>query len=113
VSDLRYQLARRLCEIGDRGDIAGVGLLPEVYVEMADECIRQMEWARAGHGYCRFCGTAVELSRSVRGNGDSWGAIFRERKESWDEKCPTGPEPNIHSGPYPLPLTLAPEDWKP
>lgn len=93
MSDLREQLANRLANVGGGTICVGENDFGahafrenlEKWLALADECIRQMEWAR------RKCA--------------------RPRRD--DHKDPSMPSAVFHiPGTY-VDLTLAPEDWKP
>jgi hypothetical protein len=54
MNELRDRIAERLCNL----TLAQTGDATSYYLKMADECIRQMEWAREEHGWttCPICG---------------------------------------------------------
>lgn len=130
MSELREQLAKHLAKTFWIG--ASPAQVPAIYdmskaslsdispgwAALADEVIRQMEWARRTVCVCEFdprwaeCGDkSVNFTKVCRACGREWGGLHCEH-DGYQNPCPdcgTRPD-NIPDG---GPLTPAPEGWTP
>lgn len=120
---IREELAKRLQDVAEGTKESPVA---HEYRYMADECLRQMEWARRGWTICR-CGAPILLCVDER-DGDMWEApgtedAFRCPKpyengvySDFYQHGPAGRVTEIRDGKLyvsPIETTLAPPDWKP